>query len=166
MITPLIMLLLMTMPCLLVSVWSKIAKRTLDKRTAAAVGLAILFTFTGIGHFVKTAPMAEMLPPWVPARISLVYLTGLLEFALAAGFLISHTRRAAGSAAILLLLVFFPINIYAAIQHIPMGGHAWGPVYLWIRAPLQGIILLWTWWFTIRKPSPTLQPAAKSPIFL
>ena len=27
------------------------------------------------------------------------------------------------------LVLFFPANIYAAINHIPMGGHAWGPVY-------------------------------------
>ena len=49
------------------------------------------------------------------------------------------------------LMLFFPANIYAAIQHVPMGGHAWGPVYLLVRAPLQAAILLWVYRFTIRR---------------
>ena len=34
-----------------------------------------------------------------------------------------------------------------------MGGHAWGPVYLWLRAPLQLALLAWVAWFTIRIPA-------------
>jgi uncharacterized membrane protein len=67
--------------------------------------------------------------------------------------------------ATVVLVLFFPANVYAALNHIPMGGHAWGPVYLLVRAPLQIIILLWVYWFTIRPPHPTLHadapPAAR-----
>jgi uncharacterized membrane protein len=93
-----------------------------------------------------------MLPPWVPERVLLVYLTGVLEFAMAAGFLVRKSRRLTGWATTAVLVLFFPVNIYAALNQIPMGGHAWGPVYLLIRAPLQVIILLWVYWFTIRGP--------------
>lgn len=31
-----------------------------------------------------------------------------------------------------------------------LGGYAWGPVYLLIRAPLQLAILFRVYWFTIR----------------
>lgn len=143
MTTPIIMLVLMMMPYLIVRVLSALTRRDYDVRSAAAIGLGILFTFTGIGHFIQTAPMAQMLPPWVPARVLLVYLTGVLEFAIAVGFLVPKSRRFTGWVAAVALILFLPANIYAAINHVPMGGHAWGPVYLLIRAPLQAIILFW-----------------------
>ena len=35
--------------------------------------------FSFIGFFVKAEGMVEMLPPWIPFRLTLVYLTGLHE---------------------------------------------------------------------------------------
>jgi uncharacterized membrane protein len=58
------------------------------------------------------------------------------------------------------LVLFFPANIYAAINRIPMGGHELGPVYLLVRAPLQVMILFWVYWFTIRQPNPALHADA------
>ena len=128
------MLVLMMAPYLVVRLLSVATHRDYNARGAAAIGLAVLFIFTGTG------------------RVLLVYLTGVLEFAIAAGFLVRKFRRCTGWAAAAVLIVFFPANIYAAFNHIPMGGHEWGPVYLLIRAPLQAIILLWVYWFTIQRP--------------
>jgi len=153
MTTPIIMLVLMTAPYLILRVLSAIRQRTFDARGAAAIGLGCLFIFTGVGHFIQTEPMVQMLPPWVPERVLLVYLTGVLEFAIAIGLLVPKTRRFTGYAAAAVFVSFFPLNIYAAINHIPMGGHAWGPVYLLLRAPLQAIILFWVYWFVIRQPN-------------
>ena len=158
MTTPIIMLVLMMTPYLVVRVFSVVTRRDYDTRGPAAIGLGILFVFTGIGHFIQTEPMAEMLPAWLPARVLLVYLTGLLEFAIAVGFLVPKSRRFTGWVAAVALVLFFPANIYAAINFVPMGGHAWGPVYLLIRAPLQVAILFWVYWFTIRQPNRALDP--------
>ena len=152
MITPIVMLVLMVLPYIVLRVLSAMTGRIHDLRGAGAIGLGVLFTFTAIGHFVQTGPMAEMLPPWVPSRVLLVYLTGVLELAIALGFLLPRTRRMTGWAAAVLLVSFFPVNVYAAIQHVPMGGHAWGPIYLLVRAPLQAVTLLWVYWMTIRPP--------------
>ena len=152
MTTPLIMLVLMIGPYAIARLLSVLTQRQYNLRGAAAIGLALLFIFTGIGHFTQTEPMSQMLPSWVPARVLLVYLTGILELAIAAGFLIPRSRRLTGWAAAIMLILFLPANIYAAINQVPMGGHAWGPVYLLIRAPLQLAILLWIYWFTIREP--------------
>ena len=160
MTTPIIMLILMMAPYQVVHIVSAVTRRDFDARGAAAIGLGILFIFTGIGHFIQTEPMAQMLPPWVPERTLLVYLTGCLEFAIALGFLVPKSRRLSGWVAVVVLVLFFPANIYAAINHIPMGGHAWGPVYLLIRAPLQVIILFWVYWFTIRQPNTALHADA------
>lgn len=161
MITPIIMLVLMLAPWLTAVALNAAADRKFDVRNAAAIGLGILFFFTGIGHFVQTQPMVQMLPPWVPERLLLVHASGILEFAIALGFLIPKVRRATGLAAAAVLILFFPLNIYAALNYVPMGGHAWGPVYLLIRAPLQAIILGWVYWFTIRI---TLREKFNSPL--
>jgi uncharacterized membrane protein len=146
------MLFLMMAPWLAARLASVLTRRDFDTRSAAAIGLGVLFVVTAIGHFIQTAPMAQMLPPWVPERTLIVYLTGVLELAIAVGFLVPRFRRFAGWLGAAVLVLFFPANIYAAIHHVPMGGHAWGPVYLFIRAPLQIIILVWIYWFTIRSP--------------
>jgi uncharacterized membrane protein len=96
--------------------------------------------------------MAAMLPPWIPARVPLVLVTGVLELAVAAAFFVPRTRRAAGWAAAALLVLFLPVNVYAAVQHVPMGGHAWGPAYLLVRVPLQLAVLLWVYRFVLRQP--------------
>jgi uncharacterized membrane protein len=154
MMTPLVMFALMVGPWL-VARWHA-AWRGLPASTAptwAAVGLGLLFLFTASGHFVRTDDMVLMLPAWVPGRAPLVYLSGVIEVVIAIGFFVPATRRLAGVAAITVLIAFFPANVYAAIEHVPMGGHAWGPGYLWIRAPLQLAILVWVYRFTLRPSS-------------
>jgi uncharacterized membrane protein len=153
MTTPLIILAILAVPMLIVL---SLRLRGLDVSpgTGGVVGLVLTFLFTASGHFLQAQPMAEMLPPFVPARLALVYLTGVLEIALAVGIAIPATRRLAGLAAIAVLVLFFPANVYAAFAHVDMGGHAWGPVYLLIRAPLQALLIAWTWWFAVCAPAP------------
>jgi uncharacterized membrane protein len=150
MTTPIIMLAILCLPMAVVALpWAR--SRGYSFRTAGAVGLGLLFLFTASGHFLLAEPMAQMIPPWVPARDILVFLTGFLELAIAAALFHPATRRPAGIAAAAVLVGFFPFNVYAAVHHVPMGGHAWGPVYLLIRAPLQAILLAWAGWFVIRR---------------
>ncbi len=161
MTTPVLMLVLLAGPLLIASL-VRATGSDVSLRNAGIAGLPLVFLFTASGHFISTTAMAEMLPPFVPARVPLVYLTGLLEIALAAGIALPATRRPAGLAAIAVLVLFFPANIYAAVDHIGMGGHVWGPVYLLIRAPLQIILIAWTWWFAVREPSalPSSRPSS------
>jgi uncharacterized membrane protein len=90
---------------------------------------------------VQTEAMIEMLPPWVPERRALVYLTGLAEVLAAIGLFSNRWRQASAIAAASMLVVFFPANIYAAVNAVGMGGHTWGPIYLLIRVPLQLLLL-------------------------
>lgn len=152
--TPIIFLLILVVPYLAAKALSSYTEYRLNPRVAAVIGISFLFIATGLGHFIKTADMAQMLPPWVPERMLLVHLTGIFEFALAAGFLIHQTRRISGYLAILALILFFPANIYAAINHLPMGGGELGPVYLLIRAPIQIFIIFWIYWFAIKVSKP------------
>jgi len=152
MITPLLMLLILTVPYLGYRAWRRAPGP--GREQAAACGVGLLFLFTASGHFVQTAAMVEMLPPWVPAREALVIATGLLEIAIAFAVFSRRWRSAGAWAALAVLVGFFPANIHAALQHAPMGGHAWGPVYLLIRGPLQLFIAGWIWMLLLR-PSRT-----------
>ncbi|GGX49927.1 DoxX family protein [Saccharospirillum salsuginis] len=145
MITPIIILLILITP--LVTAYAMTRGRgaaghtTPDWSRNAAWGLGGSFLFFSLGHFVQTEGMVAMLPPWVPERFALVYLTGVLELAIGlALFLPAWQRRAAG-VAIVVLVLFFPANLYAAVNATGLGGHQWGPVYLWIRAPLQLMLI-------------------------
>lgn len=151
MLTPILMLLLLSLPCLGARVFGR--RRTRHELAgAAAWGTGLLFLFTASGHFLQTQPMMEMLPPWVPGREALVYATGLLEIAIAVALFVPRWRTLGAWAATAVLIGFFPANIYAAIQQAPMGGHAWGPVYLLVRGPLQLIILGWIWLLVLGAP--------------
>ena len=141
MTTPLILLLILTLPyglSWLVPGW----RDPPTQHRAASLGLGLTFLFTASGHFLQTAPMALMLPPWVPARVPLVYATGVLEIVIALGFFWPATRRWAAWSA-------------AAFAQVPVGGHAWGPVYLLVRAPLQVFMLWWIWRFVLRRDAAT-----------
>ena len=107
MATPLIMLILLTAPYGIVRFLNTVIGRKRDGRIAGAVGLALLFALTGIGHFTDTTSMAQMLPPWVPGRVPLVYATGILELGIALGFLFRLSRRSTGWVAAVLLVLFF-----------------------------------------------------------
>jgi uncharacterized membrane protein len=67
-------------------------------------------------------------------------------------FVAGRTRRAAAVVAMAMLVGFFPANVYAAWQQVPLGGHAWGLSYLWVRVPLQLALLAWTWRFGLGRP--------------
>jgi uncharacterized membrane protein len=153
MVTPLLMLLILVLP-FLVRRFSHLPVPAND-RQAAAWGLGLLFLFTASGHFLQANAMVQMLPAWVPARKELVHATGVLEIAVALAVLSRRWRTAGAWAALIVLVVFFPANIHAALQHAPMGGHAWGPSYLLIRAPLQLFICGWIWLLILRpRPVP------------
>jgi uncharacterized membrane protein len=151
MLTPVLMILIMVLPYLGYRLVLR-GRPPQDLRPAAAAGLGLLFFFTASGHFIQTEPMAQMLPSWVPAREALVYLTGVLEIAIAMALFFRRSRVAGAWAAATALVAFFPANVYAALQHVPMGGHSWGPVYLLVRTPLQLFILWWIWAMVLHAP--------------
>lgn len=146
MTTPLIILSLLFVPLLV----ARVVGGTSKTRLGGTIGIALAFAFFGVGHFVKTDAMTRMLPPFVPLATPLVLVTGLLELGIAAGLAHPAHRRIAGLFAIGVLVAFFPVNVYAAFNHTGMGGHVLGPIYLLIRAPLQALLIWWTWFFVVR----------------
>jgi uncharacterized membrane protein len=83
---------------------------------AVAVGLALMFTMTGIAHFTPAMrrDMIAIVPPQLPTPGLLVSITGVLELLGAAGLLYAPTRVAAAGCLFVLMLAMFPANVYAA----------------------------------------------------
>jgi len=115
------------------------------------IGVALVFVFTGLGHFVRTSAMAQMLPNGVPMRVPLVRASGVFELLAAGAILVPRASRLTGVLLCIFLLVILPSNIYAAFKRVDFGGHGAGPVYLLVRVPLQLFLIGWIWWFTVRR---------------
>ena len=60
------------------------------------VGVALVFAFTGVGRFVKTSAMTQMLPTWMPMCLPLIYATGVFEFLAAVAILVTPLSRHVG----------------------------------------------------------------------
>lgn len=111
----------------------------------ARFALATMFLFTSVAHFVPMRKdLIAMVPPKFPRPDLLVFLTGIFEFAGAAGLLFQKTRPWAAWGLILLLLALFPANVSAARRGIKLMGRP--PTPLWLRTPMQILFVLWAWW--------------------
>ena len=151
MITLVIILTILASPLLIAYIISRIKNKPLNINKYACWGLGIAFVFFSLGHAIKAGGMVEMLPPWLPYRLAIIYLTGVLELAVGIALFIPKLQRPAAQLAILIFIVFFPANIYAAINSVGLGGHQSGPMYLLVRAPLQLLLIAWAYYMCIKK---------------
>jgi uncharacterized membrane protein len=114
---------------------------------AARYALAVMFVFTGIAHFNRMKhDLAKMVPSVFPRPMLMIYLTGVLELAGAAGLLLPRFAPWAAVGLIVLLIALFPANVKAALQAIPLRGKS--PTPLWLRAPMQVLFIGLLWWST------------------
>ncbi|GMM87004.1 hypothetical protein ABMY35_20195 [Pseudoalteromonas sp. BZB3] len=150
MVTPIIILLILSSPLGMAFAYSKFMKVSVDINKYACWGLGMAFIFFFIGHIVRTDGMVEMLPSWVPFKVSLIYFTGALELMVGIALFMPKFQRIAAKLGILIFVLFFPANVYAALNSVGLGGHQWGAVYLLIRAPLQIILIAWAYFLCVK----------------
>lgn len=131
----------------------KIIKKEYDIELSARIAMAIMLLFTAIGHFVFTKGMSMMIPSFIPAKESFVYLTGIIEILLAIGLLVPKLQYLSGWGLIVFLALMLPANVYAAMNNLnyqtgTLDGK--GITYLWFRIPLQILFIIWTYMCVIR----------------
>jgi uncharacterized membrane protein len=93
-----------------------------------------------------------MIPEFLPYRIQLVYLTGVVEMAFAAGLMFPHYSRWTSIGLILFLLAILPANIIGSFNRVHLGGMENGPGYLYFRIPLQLLFMGWAYYFGFYLP--------------
>ena len=118
--------------------------------TISIVLIALLFATSGVLHLVKPQPFLSIMPPWLPAPLALVMVSGVFEIAGAAGILLPATRVAAGWGLIALLLAVFPANIQMLVNARAAHASALWTASLVARLPLQVLLIVWVYRTTIR----------------
>ncbi len=114
---------------------------------SALYALAVMFVFTATAHFNKMKhDLAQMIPPYFPRPLLIVYITGVLELLGAAGLVVARFRRLAGVCLIALLIGMFIANVNAAQKGSTLRGKAATP--LWLRTPMQVLFIALLWWST------------------
>lgn len=116
--------------------------------------LGTLFILAGLNHFV--VPRAyraialrasfAIMPGYLPAHAELVAASGVAEVALGLLAFVPRARWLTRWGLIALLLAVFPANLHMAFhaeRYVPIP-----PVLLWLRLPLQGVLMAWIWWVT------------------
>ena len=118
---------------------------------------AIFFIGAGVTHFTNFEFFHKIVPPYLPMKEAIVYVSGICEIGLGLGLLIPATSRWAAWGLIALLVAVFPANIYVYQNQdlIPAS-----PTFHLIRLPLQGVLILWAWWHT--RPDRPAAPAAST----
>jgi len=108
-----------------------------------ATRLALLLGTSGVVHIVRPHTFDGIVPRVLPARAT-TYVSGVAEIAVAAGFLVPRTRRAAGLAAAALFLAVFPANLKMA-QDLLDDPQSPRPmrVAAVLRLPLQLPLVVW-----------------------
>ena len=122
-----------------------------DFALAARIAMSVMLLFTASGHFAFPRGMMMMIPSYIPFRLALVYITGIIEIIAAIGLQIESFRNLTAVLLIIFFILVLPANIYAAVKHIDYqkgGDDGKGLHYLWFRIPLQILFIIWTWMST------------------
>jgi len=125
-------------------------------RRGALLLAAAFFVMAGVGHFTNAEFFVSIMPPYLPAHLALVYLSGVFEILGGLGILLAATRRAAAIGLLALLVAVYPANIHMAVH--PELFPEMSPGLLYARLPLQFVFMLWVWWATRSEPSPEENP--------
>jgi uncharacterized membrane protein len=94
--------------------------------------------------------MTMMIPGFVPAKKTMVYLSGILEIIFAIGLIVPSTRRLSADLLILFFLLVLPANINAAQKSVDYQAANYegrGTSYLWLRIPMQIFFIFWAAYF-------------------
>lgn len=114
--------------------------------------LGAFFISAGINHFAIPRAYERIVPPSLQPRArEVVQVSGVAELLGGIGVLLTRTRRPAGLGLIALLAAVFPANLYMAREpehfaRIPR----WA---LYLRLPLQPLMMWWTWRATLKRPA-------------
>ena len=138
----------------IVSVFAlKLVRGKFDLALSGRIAMSVMLLFTAVGHFVFTKGMSMMIPDFVPSRIGVIYITGIIEIAAAIALLIPGWRVPTAWFVIGFFVLLLPANIYAAIKHVDIEKATFngpGLEYLWFRVPLQILFIAWTYISAIR----------------
>lgn len=131
----------------------KIFRGNFEWMLSGRIAMSVMLAFNAVSHFVFTKGMAMMLPEFIPFKIQVIYLTGLIELAGALGLFFPTYRVLTAWLLIVFFVLILPANIHAAVIHVNIEKGTFdgnGLAYLWFRVPLQVLFIVWIYLSTIK----------------
>ena len=106
--------------------------------------MSIFYVGVGVKHFTNPMWFVKIVPPILPYKLSLVYISGFFEILFGTMLLFPYTRYVAAWGLIMLLIAVFPANIYLAMTN----GAALNttPLIAWGRLPFQFVFIGIAYW--------------------
>ncbi len=115
-----------------------------DIKYLSLMVMGIFYISIGISHFTSPIWYVQIVPPYLPYKLELVYISGLFEILFGVMLLFKKTRFLASWGLIFLLIAVYPANIYLAQTN----GAAMNttPLIAWGRLPVQFIFVGLAYW--------------------
>lgn len=115
-------------------------------RAGLATVFGVVFIGAGLLHFVRPAPYVTIMPPYFPAPLFWVLLSGVLEVLGGMGLLWRRFRRCAAYALALLMAAFLPVHLHMLLDPAEVGVAGVAPYLLFWRLALQFVLIaLFVW---------------------
>lgn len=121
-------------------------------KLAGLVFVCLWFAVGGVGHFIATQSFVRIVPPYVPAPLVVVYVTGVFEVLAAIALWVPAWRRATGVALFVFTLCVTPANVYMSMN--PQLFPQLSETVLSLRLVVQVLLLACIWWSTREAASP------------
>ena len=117
-----------------------------DLKLISIVIMGLVYISVGVNHFTDPYWFLQIVPPYLPYKIELVYISGFLEIILGVMLLIPKIRFYACWGLIMLLIAVYPANISLAQTN----GAAMNttPLIAWGRLPFQFVFIGLAYWHT------------------
>jgi uncharacterized membrane protein len=113
-----------------------------------SVLLTLAMVLAGVSHFTMTATYVAIVPDYLPAPLMLVYVSGVAEILLGLAVQVPALRRMAAWGLIALFVAVLPANVNQAMHNLQPPGLEMSPTMLWVRLPMQLVLIAWAWWMT------------------
>ena len=106
--------------------------------------MGIFYIIVGIKHFQDPSWFVQIVPPILPYKYELVYISGFFEILLGILLMIPRFQSIAAKGLMALLICVYPANIYLAQTN----GVALGisPLIAWGRLPFQFVFISLAYW--------------------
>jgi len=113
-------------------------------KTISIIIMSLFYIMAGTNHFISPDWYVRIVPPILPFKTAIVYISGILEIILGSLLIFPKTRFIAGWGLIILLVAVYPANIYVALTN----GEAMDitPLIAWGRLPFQFVLIGLAYW--------------------
>ena len=125
-------------------------------KSGALILAAASYIIVGVTHFTNEEFFLSIMPPYLPAPLSLVWISGVFEILGGLGLLYRPTRLFASRGLVALLVAVYPANIHMALNAAEFAAEGYEPWTLYARLPFQLVFIAWALW--VGRPDPESEP--------